>query len=426
MKHYNILVFPGGSEIGLEIHRALRYCKDITLFSAAMDIPNHAPYVFHRHFILPSIHEPNWIEELNKIVLENNIDFIYPSYDDVIIALARNAAKIQTRLVLPPLETCVITRSKAATYRHFEGIIPVPKMYPKSFPLSEFPVFIKPDKGQGSQKTFLASDRQELEFALYMDNSALVLEYLPGDEVTVDCFSDRERGILFCGGRRRLRTKSGISMASKPAKDSAFMEFASSIHKHLDIYGAWFFQLKQDRSGKYKLLEIAPRIAGTMALHRVMGINFALLSIYEHDRIPISILANKGEVEIERALTNRYHHSYTFKVVYIDLDDTLILDGRVNTEIVRFLFQCLNQRIPVKLITKHDGKIDNTLKQYRLHGLFDEVVHLKQADDKAAYIVESDAILIDDSFSERSNLHKKRGVRTFDSSMIELLLNERI
>ena len=50
MRMYDVLVFPGGTEIGLEIQRALCQCKDIRLYSAGLDVSNHAPYVFARHF----------------------------------------------------------------------------------------------------------------------------------------------------------------------------------------------------------------------------------------------------------------------------------------------------------------------------------------------------------------------------------------
>jgi hypothetical protein len=427
MKHYNLLVFPGGTEIGLEIHRALRFCKEITLFSAGMDIPNHAPFVFKRHYVLPSIHEPMWIEELNHVCDRHRIDFIYPAYDDVIVALAKNSDQILTRVVSSPLQTCLITRSKSSTYHLFQGILPVPTVYEEPHSVCEFPVFVKPDKGQGSEKTYLVSNRQELEVALSKDETAIVLEYLPGDEFTVDCFSDREKGLLFCGGRRRVRTKSGISMASTPFKDDRFAEFARAISANLRIYGAWFFQLKKDRNNNYKLLEIAPRIAGTMALHRVMGINFPLLSIYEQDRVPITIITNRNsEVEIERAVTNRYRHSISYDTVYIDLDDTLILNGKVNTEIVRFIFQCINQNISVKLLTKHEKDVAETLGRFRLSGLFDDVVHLKREEQKSLYIEKPTSILIDDSFSERKDVHEKCGIPTFDSSMIELLFDERL
>jgi len=71
------------------------------------------------------------------------------------------------------------------------------------------------------------------------------MEYLEGDEYTVDCFSDREKGLLFCGGRQRIRTKSGISMNSRPIQNKVFKEYAEAISKRLFFNGPWFFQIKK-------------------------------------------------------------------------------------------------------------------------------------------------------------------------------------
>ena len=214
-------------------------------------------------------------------------------------------------------------------------------------------------------------------------------------------------------------------MSSRLVPDILFREYADAISTKMALHGAWFFQLKKDRNGELKLLEMAPRIAGTMALNRVRGINFPLLSIYEQERIHVTIMENNVDVVIDRALINRYRHSVKYSAVYVDLDDTLILDGSVNTNLIQFLFQCINGGIRLVLLTKHDGNVDHTLQKHRLSKLFDEVVHLDKKACKADYIREPDAILIDDSFSERKAVHDRLRIMTFDCSMLEMLMNER-
>jgi len=86
-------------------------------------------------------------------------------------------------------------------------------------------------------------------------------------------------------------------------------------------------------------MEIAPRIAGTMAIHRVLGINFLLLSIYEYERVDIRILKNSYEIEIDRALQNRYKIYLQYEKIYLDLDDTLILNNKINILLISFIFQ---------------------------------------------------------------------------------------
>lgn len=425
-KIYRVLVFPGGTEVGLEIHRALCQCKDVRLYSAGLDVSNHAPYVFARHFTVPSVHDSGWIDRLNHIITKEEIDYVFPAHDDVVLALAQNAERVEAPAISSPLRTCQIARSKSKTYRALSGVVPVPRLYQDPQVVDRYPVFVKPDRGQGSRQTHLVHSKSRLSQLLRQDRECILMEYLPGDEYTVDCFSDRDAGLLFCEGRQRIRTRSGISMNSRPVESDLFVEYAKRISTKMTFYGAWFFQVKKDRSGTYKLLEVAPRIAGTMAVHRVKGVNFALLSIYERERIPIEILVNEVNVEIDRALANRYRHQVEYSVVYVDLDDTLILNGAVNVNLVRLLYQCINQGKRIVLLTKHTGNIAQTLRRHRLSEIFDEIIHMEQSASKSDYICESDAILIDDSFSERKAASERLGILTFDCSMLEMLLDERV
>jgi carbamoylphosphate synthase large subunit len=425
---YNVLVFPGGTEIGLEIYKSLRHCKEVQLFSAASHVSNHAPYVFKNHFVIPSIFDPSWIDDLNKVIIENKIDFVFPAFDDVIIALTENTEKIKTRIVCSPVDTCIITRSKLQTYILLQDIIPVPILYRRIENVQTYPIFLKPDKGQGSHGIQFIENRTQLRpFLKDIRSSKLIaMEYLPGEEYTIDCFSDRGKGLLFCSGRQRLRTKNGISMNSKTVQEDVFMDYAKAISSRLTFYGAWFFQVKKNKQGIFKLMEIAPRIAGTMALHRVKGINFPLLSIYEQERIPIEILTHSIDAEVDRALINRYRHNIQYSVVYIDLDDTLIIGDKVNTVLIQFLYQCVNSGRKIILLTRHAHNIRETLARYRLQSIFDEIIQIEKTAKKSDYIVQNNAILIDDSFSERNDVSKTLHIPTFDSSMLELLLDERV
>ena len=125
-------------------------------------------------------------------------------------------------------------------------------------------------------------------------------------------------------------------------------------------------------------------------------------------------------------MVNRYSHRVKYSVVYVDLDDTLILNDRVNLSLVQFLYQCINEQVRIVLLTKHDGDVKQTLRKYRLSEVFDEIVQIEKTAHKSDYIREPDAILIDDSFSERKAVHDKLGILTFDCSMIEMLINERV
>jgi carbamoyl-phosphate synthase large subunit len=420
-----VLVLPGGTEIGLEIRRSLADLKEVAVAGAGAVADRHGPFAYRRWATVASVSEPGWQDELNAAIERFGVDFVFPGHDDTLLALAESAPAIDARIVTSPVATCRLTRSKRGTYAALSGVVPVPRVFADAAEVDRFPVFVKPDAAQGSQGAMLVHDAGQLERAL-AGGSDLIMEYLPGEELTVDCFSDRERGLLFARGRPRLRTRAGISMSSRTtAGDPVIRELAEAIDERLELHGAWFFQLREDADGRLRLLEVAPRVAGTSAVHRVAGVNFALLSIYEQLRVPVEIAPSTMMVELDRALVNRYRHDLRYGAVYVDLDDTLVVRDAVNTTLVAFLYQCLNSGHPLVLLTRHRGDLAQTLSRFRLHGLWDRVVHVADHEAKADFITESDAILIDDSFRERADAHARHGIATFDASMLELLIDDR-
>jgi carbamoyl-phosphate synthase large subunit len=422
---FGVLVLPGGTEIGLEVRRSLADLKEVDLAGAGAPADRHGPFAYRRWATVRSVNEVGWQDELNAVIEKLGIDFVFPGHDDALLALAEHADVIDARIVTSPAPTCRLTRSKSATYEALADAVPVPEVFADAAAVDRFPVFVKPDASQGSQGAMLIHDRGALERAV-AGGSDLIMEYLPGDELTVDCFSDRERGLLFARARPRLRTRAGISMSSRTSEeDPVIRGLAEAIDGRLELHGAWFFQLRQDAGGRLRLLEVAPRAAGTSAVHRVTGVNFALLSLYEQLRVPVQIAPSAIRVELDRALVNRYRHDLRYSTVYVDLDDTLIVRDAVNATLVAFLYQCLNAGHPLVLLTRHRGELDQTLGRFRLHGLWDRVVLVAEHEAKADYIPEPDAILIDDSFRERADAHERRGIATFDASMLEVLLDDR-
>lgn len=422
-----VLVFPGGTEIGLEINRAMRDCKDVELFSAGSDVTNHAPFVYRNHAVLPSIHEKGWLDSLNALITRWGIDYLYPAYDDIIIALAEHREQIRCHVVLPSLDTCRVTRSKLTTYQALQGTVPVPQMYTSVNEINHWPVFLKPEKGQGSERTFLANTPEQWKHLTSQHSDLLTLEYLPGDEYTVDCFTNHNGELLFCSGRQRVRTKSGISMNSRIVERQEWRQHAEAIMGKMSQLGAWFYQMKEDAQGKLVLLEVAPRIGGTMATHRVLGINFPLLTLYEHAGKDVEILTNSYTVEIDRALQNRYRHSLVYDTVYIDFDDTLIVRDQVNVAVLSFLYQAKGAKKKIIMVTKSKTAIKLQLKKYAIATeLFDEIISLKDHEAKRDFLSEKASIFIDDSFSERRAIAHEYNIPTFDCSMLEMLIDERV
>jgi hypothetical protein len=424
----NVLIFPCGSEIGLEIYRSLSHSTHFTLIGGS-SVDDHGRFVYENYIgDMPTVDAADFIKQLNAIIAEREIRFIIPAHDSVVLALAKAAGDgvLACPAITSPYKTCQIARSKRQTYVQLGEIVRVPQLYDSVNDVSagSYPIFLKPDVGQGSKGTYLAQSAQEAEFYLAKDSSLLILEYLPGKEYTVDCFTDKSGTLRVCEGRERSRITNGISVDSSVVVDEQFEEIAQKLNQHLTFRGAWFFQLKINQAGEYTLLEIAPRIAGTSGILRCRGINLSLLSLFDAKDYGVDIIKNEYDLVIDRALENRYKHNIAYDRVYIDFDDLLIFDDKVNPEVVAFVYQCVNKGVAVYLITRHAGDLQQTLKRYRLEGLFDDVIWIQDGQPKADFIEPQGAIFIDDSFAERKAVYDQHGIPVFDKHMIEALMED--
>ena len=423
-----VLIFPAGTEIAFEIQNALKYSKFVELYGCS-SIPCHAEFVFENYIEgVPYPGAPGFIEALNKVIDEYGIDLIYPAHDSACLTLTQEQDKLHAKVITSPVETVEICRSKSRTYEFFKGEDFIPGTFPSADAVVSYPVFCKPSVGQGSEGAKKVSSREELDLLLSGDEQYVICEYLPGDEYTVDCFTDRNGKLRSALIRRRERIRAGIAVRSRviPMEEQV-MSIAERINSKLVFSGAWFFQLKRNNEGEYRLLEISPRIPGTMGTTRNLGINYPMLTIFDMLGYDIDIINNEQDILLDRAFISRYQTSVKYSKVYIDFDDTLYLGDKVNITAMAFVYQCFNKGIPVVLLTMHEKDIYESLERFRISkDLFSEIIRIPPDHDKSDYITGKDVILIDDAFSKRKSVHDKLGIPVYDLDMIESLLDWRM
>jgi carbamoyl-phosphate synthase large subunit len=419
----NVLVLPSGTEIGLEIHEALRLRRDVTLFGAQSTDNSHAAYVFRKNFTVPHYDDPAFLDEVNRLVTEHKIDYIFPAHDDVQIALAQSADRLRCALLSSPYATVAITRFKNATYDRLRGIVPIPHVYnAHEVGASDFPVFVKPDRGQGSQHAVLCRDKAALSAATSNGyGEMLICEYLPGREVTVDCFSDRDAGLLFVGPRERARTRAGISVRSRYLELPEAHEYARAISETFTFHGAWFFQLKERSPGEWVLLEVGARISGGATFTRMLGVNLPLLTIFEHRRLPLEILAHDLELTMDRAFISRFAFRLDFDELCVDFDDTLSIAGTPNFELIALIYAAKHAEKRILLLTRNEGSALAWLEDHALTGVFDEIKMLDRTTPKTSFMT-TRSLLIDDSYAERKAC-TDAGLLSFDVDATGALLD---
>jgi len=423
-----VLIFPAGEINSIELHHALSKCVNIRLYGGS-SIDRHGEFVFENYISgIPMIKEPSFIEAFNKILLDNKIDVIIPTHDDIALFLAQNQEMLSAKVLTCDIETAEICRDKKRTCEILADCSFCPKIYTD---FTYFPIFIKPCKGQGGIGGKAINSAAEIPRDIVLSDY-VICEYLSGDELTVDCFTDKDGNLQAVLPRSRQRIFGGVSVRSQNEKlTDEIKNIAEIINSRLKFLGLWYFQVKCDAEGNYKLLEISARCAGTMCLSRALGVNLPLLSVYAAMGRKTEVFKNNYNATVDRTLISRYKTDISYDCVYIDFDDTIIINNRVNLQAVQFLYQCINEKKRIFLITRHQSDSGNnlldTLKRYKLsQDLFDEIIELGFDTPKYTEIKPQGAIFIDNAYSERKAVYENLHIPVFDVDGIEILLNWRL
>ena len=429
MDNVNVMVFPCGSEVGLELHRSLKDIRFVTLYGAS-GVDDHGKWVYKNYIGgVPFITDPSFVDALNEAIDRYDIDYIFPALDSVIVALTERADELHAKLLTAPERAALICRSKLKTYAALDGCGFLPRTYSSPDAVDEYPVIIKPSESQGAQGFMVLEDRAALEHELSVRTAPqVVCEYLPGAEYTVDCFTDRHGVLRFFAQRCRGRIKSGISVNSRLLpEDPRVRDIAMEINSRLGMRGVWFFQLKEDKNGNYKLLECATRVAGTMCLSRASGVNLPLLTLFDAMGYDLESEPRIAGVEVDRALHASFKLDIDYDEAYIDYDDTLIVHDRINFTVLRFVYQCVQNGVRVVLLTRHDTDVRDDLKAHRIAPeLFDEIVCIPRSERKIDHVNPSKhALFIDDSFAERRAMRERFGITALGVDAAEALVDDR-
>lgn len=426
-KKWNVLIFPAGAENALEIYEALRYNLNIEVFGASGK-KDFAEYKYPKDKYIEGdfwIYSKDFESNFQKLLEAYKIDIIIPTHDDVALYFAKNRNQFSARILVSDARTAEICREKRLIYQEISDTQFCPIIY-QSFDAvtkDDLPVFVKPNIGAGGKGAFCIKSINDVE-KMDCEEDYIIAEFLPGSELTVECFTNRNRELIFVGARSRDRIQMGIAFRSTRVRiTDEIYQMAKMLNSRLSFLGAWYFQVKEDKEGHYKMLEISCRQAGTMTLYRHLGINFPMLGIFELMGRDTSYILNSGECQIERCLMTKFKYECNYENVYIDFDDTIVINGKICTVIISFLYQCVDKGKKIFLLTRHEGDLFDIMKKHRLsETLFDQIYHIGFDTTKTMFIQPQNSIFIDNSYQERKAVYDMYGIPVFDVDMVDMLL----
>lgn len=415
----NVLVFPCGAQPAIDINIAMRGNGEYKIFGASGH-EDHGAYIYENYIpAVPFIYEENFIPRFNELLNQYNIHYIIPVHDSMVLFLQEHASEINSTVVSSCYETALLCRYKSKTYKALEHKSFVPKVYAWGQEL-ELPVFIKKDDDQGARQAYKVETVEEL-LRLKGMRDMIICQYLPGEELTVDCFTDRHGSLRFCSPRTRERILAGITVHARVVELSQeVLYIASELNKEISFRGYWFFQIKKASSGSFKLLEVSTRFAGGFSLSRCKDINLPLMVLKDFEQEELDFCHNEYPLEADRMLFSRYRLPYEYNRIVIDGIETFINDGIINTFFMMFIYQCINKKKAVILLVEDEKLWIQRLSELKLSSsIFSSIVVEK---DYSA-IDYREAVFISKNLQRRNMLRREQKAFCLEPSAVELLVD---
>jgi carbamoyl-phosphate synthase large subunit len=239
-------------------------------------------YLSDYYEVIPEAEADDYLEVLLNIIDKYNIEVLMPSSGYDIFPFSEFKSKLKKHGVIPVVsdrKILEICRDKLSTFDHLNKFFTLPHTTLNPDEIDTYPVIAKPRYGKGSRDVVKIHDEQEKKFISSRYPNMIYQEFLPGDEYTIDVMSDLEGDPIISVPRVRLQTKSGISTKGKVVLDNELIEESMKIVKKLKIIGPSCVQMKKDKSDRFKLVEINPRLGGGTIFTTLAGANFPKMVI---------------------------------------------------------------------------------------------------------------------------------------------------
>jgi len=281
-----VLVTGAGGPAAIAVIRSLEQDPSVTLVAADMDPWASGLYMVaaENRCVVPAGLAPDFVDELLAICVHKDVNILIPTVDAELLPIARAAHRFAAQgiqILGASEETLERTLDKFALAIALEHVVRVPRtefLGLTNATTWDYPVIVKPRQGSGSRGVAQINSDEEL-LALRLDRDMLIQEFLPGDEYSVDVLATREARVVASVPRIRQRVDSGVSVAGYTVRNPALEDFARTVVETLGLPFVSNVQIRIDAAGEPALLEVNPRVPGSLALTVAAGVDMARLAV---------------------------------------------------------------------------------------------------------------------------------------------------
>jgi carbamoyl-phosphate synthase large subunit len=326
-----VLVTGAGGPAAIAAMKSLRAEDSVELLAADMDPWAAGLYLVPpaERTLIPAGAAPGFTDALLARCLTLGVDVILPTVDAELRPLAHaretfKAAGID--LLLAPASALDIILDKLLLAEHCADVVRVPRtelLGPSVDPSSwTYPVIVKPREGSGSRGVMAVDSAAKLAELAALDRSArlIIQEFLPGEEYSVDVLADASGRVVASVPRLRARVDSGVSVGGRTVHDDEVEWFGRTVAQATGVTFVANVQCKRDRGGSPALLEVNPRMPGTLGLTIASGVDMPRLALASLLGRPLPTTIGFRDLAVIRFLDERFVDPADISRVGLDLE----------------------------------------------------------------------------------------------------------
>jgi carbamoyl-phosphate synthase large subunit len=280
-----VLVTGAGGPAAIAAMKSLRAEESVQLIAADMDPWAAGLYLTGERTLVPAGAAPEFTAVLLDRCRALGVDVVLPTVDAELLPLARareEFAAAGVALLLAPAAALDVILDKLTLAEHCAGVVAVPRTElfgPSVDPAGwTYPVVVKPRRGSGSRGVIIVDSAAELA-ALDRSPTLIVQEFLPGEEYSVDVLADASGHVIASVPRLRARVDSGVSVGGRTVHDPEVERFGRVVAQATGVTYVANVQCRRDIDGVPALLEVNPRMPGTLGLTIASGVDMPRLAL---------------------------------------------------------------------------------------------------------------------------------------------------
>ncbi len=280
-----VLVTGAGGPAAIAAMKSLRAEESVRLIAADMDPWAAGLYLTPERTLVPAGAAPEFTAVLLDRCRALAVDVVLPTVDDELQPLARARDEFTAAgvaLLLAPAAALDVILDKLTLAEHCAGIVPVPRteLFGPSLDPARwtYPVVVKPRRGSGSRGVIIVDSAAELA-ALDRSPALIVQEFLPGEEYSVDVLADAAGHVIASVPRLRARVDSGVSVGGRTVHDPEIEWFGRAVAQATGVTYVANVQCRRDAAGTPALLEVNPRMPGTLGLTIASGVDMPRIAL---------------------------------------------------------------------------------------------------------------------------------------------------